>query len=166
MRLFRFTFVVLVGGMTLAMGACSSVPKIPNLISEYRIDIQQGNVISQDMVAQLKPGQTKDQVRYILGTPMLSDVFHGDRWDYVYHMKKGNSDVIESQRFSVFFADGKLLRVAGDVVAASNNPAEGGAAGESKLRTLDLGTLPAGTVLPPAEDEKGYFGRLIDKLKF
>ena len=65
--------------------ACKSVevPKVPG-VTPYRMVIQQGNFISQEMVSQLKPGMTKEQVRFILGTPLVTDIFHADRWDYVY----------------------------------------------------------------------------------
>lgn len=166
MRLSRFSLATSLGAMTFLFAGCSSAPKIPDVISEYKIDIQQGNVITQEMVAQLKPGQSKEQVRYILGSPMLADVFHSDRWDYVYRMKKGSSDIVETRRFSIFFNDGKLVRVGGDVVAASSGAADGVVQPERKSRVLDLGSLPPGTVLSPEESEKGYLDRLIDKLKF
>lgn len=168
MRLSRISFATLLVATTIVLVGCSSVPKIPNVVSEYRIDIQQGNVITQDMVSHLKPGQSKDQVRYILGSPMLVDVFHGDRWDYVYSLKKGSADTVDVRRFSVFFADGKLSRVGGDVVAASavEADADGAAPPERKSRVLDLGAVPSGAALPPEEDEKGYLDKLIDKLKF
>ena len=67
----------------LALGACQSVPMLPGL-APYHIDIQQGNVLTQDMVAKLKPGMTRHQVRFVMGTPPITDPFHEDRWDYVY----------------------------------------------------------------------------------
>ena len=97
-----------------SLAACGL--RIPG-ITPYKIDIQQGNFISQDMVAQLKPGMSKDQVRLTLGTPLLTDVFHADRWDYVY-WREAPDGKRESRRVAVFFADGKLARVDGDVVPA------------------------------------------------
>ncbi len=70
----------------------------------YRPDIQQGNFVSQEMVAQLKPGLTQDQVVFLLGTPLLTDVFHSDRWDYAFRMQKGNGEITTS-RVTVFFKD-------------------------------------------------------------
>jgi len=99
----------------LALVACSGVPRVPG-ITPYKIDIQQGNYVSQDMVAQLKPGMTREQVRFILGTPLLTDPFHADRWDYVYWREASNGKR-ESRRIAVFFADNKLERVDGDVVS-------------------------------------------------
>ncbi|MFC7299080.1 outer membrane protein assembly factor BamE [Herminiimonas aquatilis] len=70
----------------------------------YRPDIQQGNFVSQEMVAQLKPGMTQDQVVFLLGTPLLTDVFHADRWDYAFRLQKGNGEITTS-RVTVFFKD-------------------------------------------------------------
>ena len=85
-------------------------------INPFKIDVRQGNYVSQDMVAQLRPGQTKDQVRFILGTPLIVDAFHSDRWDYVYRFQPGRGPV-EQRRLIVYFQDNRLARVGGDVVA-------------------------------------------------
>jgi outer membrane protein assembly factor BamE len=87
------------------------------MLEPYRIDIQQGNFVSQEMVAQLKPGMTKEQVRFVLGTPLVNDVFHPDRWDYVYSIDKRGSPR-EQRHLAVFFEGGKLARLDGDVAAA------------------------------------------------
>jgi outer membrane protein assembly factor BamE len=84
-------------------------------INPFKIDVRQGNYVSQDMVAQLRPGQTKDQVRFILGTPLIVDAFHSDRWDYVYRFQPGRGQV-EQRRLIVYFQDNRLVRVGGDVV--------------------------------------------------
>jgi len=73
----------------------------------YRPDIQQGNFITQEMVAQLKEGMTQDQVIFLLGTPLLNDMFHADRWDYPFRMQKGNGEVTTS-RVTVFFKDHRV----------------------------------------------------------
>jgi outer membrane protein assembly factor BamE len=78
----------------------------------YRPDIQQGNFISREMVSQLKEGMTKDQVRFVLGTPLLTDVFHKDRWDYPFRMAKGNGEMTAS-RLTLTFVDDKLARIEG-----------------------------------------------------
>ncbi|MBL4584755.1 MAG: outer membrane protein assembly factor BamE [Pseudomonadales bacterium] len=82
----------------------------------YRIDIQQGNQITQEMVDQLKPGMTDKQVRFILGTPLIIDSFHTQRWDYVYSMDKPNEPV-QSKRLSVFFEDQLLHHFDADIPA-------------------------------------------------
>ena len=106
----------------LLLASCGSL-RLPE-IKPYRMEIQQGNFVSQDMVSQLKPGMTKDQVRFVLGTPLITDSFHADRWDYVFRRQMANSTELEHRRIAVFFEDGKLKRVAGDVTPA----AEAGAA--------------------------------------
>jgi len=138
----------------------------PSFINEYKIDVQQGNVLTQDMVAQLKPGQTRDQVRFILGSPLIADIFHAQRWDYVYRFRQGSTGAVESRRFSVFFdADGRLERVSGDVDVASvaelTAPVE-------RMRVVDLGVITpeaAAETAPPPE-EPGFFKRMIRKIGF
>jgi outer membrane protein assembly factor BamE len=98
--------------LPLLLAACSSV----STPQPYRIDIQQGNVVTQEMVAQLKPGLTRDQVKFILGSPLVADMFHTDRWDYVYMLQPGKGEV-QRRRLTVIFEDNKLARLAGDVVA-------------------------------------------------
>lgn len=125
------------------LAACSSTPDSPGMVQSvskafditdrlhpYRIDVRQGNMVTQEMVSQLRPGQTKDQVRFILGTPLLADVFHADRWDYVYRLQKGSGE-IQQRRLVVFFDSGKLVRVGGDVVG--EDPA---AASEASARPV------------------------------
>jgi len=94
-------------------------------LTPYRIEIQQGNYVTQEMVAQLKPGLTRDQVRFVMGTPLLSDIFHEERWDYVFVRQRANSRDVEHRRIAVFFEDGKLKRVDGDIVAAAWRKAGG-----------------------------------------
>ncbi|MBI5791003.1 MAG: outer membrane protein assembly factor BamE [Rhodocyclales bacterium] len=98
------------------LAACSSTPQITNVLSPYRIDVRQGNLVTQEMVAQLKPGLTREQVRFILGSPPLADMFHVDRWDYVYRLRPGQGEV-QQRTLTVFFQNNKLTRVTGDVVA-------------------------------------------------
>ncbi|MFJ3055717.1 outer membrane protein assembly factor BamE [Herbaspirillum sp. NPDC087042] len=81
-------------------------------LKPYRIDIQQGNFVSKEMVAQLRPGLTRDQVRFVLGTPLLTDMFHTNRWDYDFRLAKGSGEIMTSH-ISVFFKDDLLERVEG-----------------------------------------------------
>ena len=101
--------------LAVALPACSWAPRIPG-VTPYKIDVQQGNFISQEMLSQLKPGMSKEQVRLTMGTPMLTDAFHADRWDYVY-WREAPDGKRESRKLAMFFADGKLLRVEGDAAA-------------------------------------------------
>jgi outer membrane protein assembly factor BamE len=144
-----------------ALGACSWVPRP---FTEYKIDIQQGNVLTQDMVAQLKPGLSKDQVRFILGTPVLMDMFHAKRWDYVYRLQKGSTGEVEMRQFSTFFDDNdRLVRVSGDVSALQ--AADLSAKPTNRMREIDLGSVAEGTEAPPI-DEPGFFGKLMEKIGF
>jgi outer membrane protein assembly factor BamE len=102
-----------------ALGGCA-VPRIPG-ITPYKIDIQQGNSVTQEMVSLLQPGMTKEQVRLALGTPLLNDIFHGERWDYLY-WREDPRGKREQRRLTVFFEDGKLSRLDGDIVASQAPP--------------------------------------------
>ena len=106
----------------LLLAGCKSIelPSVPS-VKPYRMVIQQGNYISQEMVAQLKPGMTKEQVRYVLGTPLVSDIFHADRWDYVF-FRDAPGNKREQRNLSVIFEKDRLARVIGDLM-----PAEGSA---------------------------------------
>ena len=90
----------------------------------YRIPIQQGNVLDQDKVNQLQPGMAKRQVRHLMGSPMLVDPFHQDRWDYVYSFRPSRGDT-EVRRVALFFQHDQLDRIYGDLrpdVAATAPP--------------------------------------------
>jgi outer membrane protein assembly factor BamE len=82
------------------------------VFSPYRPDIQQGNFVSQEMLTQLKVGQTRDQVKFILGTPLLTDAFHADRWDYPFYLARGNGELTTS-RVTVYFKGDALARIDG-----------------------------------------------------
>jgi len=100
------------------------MPKVDDLpgLKAYRINIQQGNALTQDMVAKLRPGMTRSQVRFVLGTPVVQDLFHANRWDYVYMLTEGRKET-RSRRLTVIFEDDKLLRLEGDVVGRPDAPA-------------------------------------------
>jgi outer membrane protein assembly factor BamE len=107
----RIAFAV---SLVLALAGCG-VPRIPG-ITPYKPEIQQGNYVSQEAIAQVKPGMTREQVRFLLGTPLLTDIFHADRWDYVYWREAENGKR-ETRKVALFFNDGKLARIEGDVVS-------------------------------------------------
>jgi outer membrane protein assembly factor BamE len=79
----------------------------------YKIDVQQGNYVTQDVVDKVKVGQTKAEVRQILGTPLLNDVFHADRWDYYFSNGKGGKPR-DTKRFTVLFKDDKVASFEGN----------------------------------------------------
>jgi outer membrane protein assembly factor BamE len=97
----------------LLIAGCTYVP----LLTPYKMDIQQGNVVTQEMVARLERGMTRGQVRFTLGTPLVVDPFRTDRWDYVYLLMK-QGVLTEQRRIVVVFKDDKLDRIEGDVVPA------------------------------------------------
>ena len=123
------------------LAACSGAPVITNVLTPYRIDVRQGNFVTQDMVAQLKPGLSREQVRFILGSPLVADMFHADRWDYVYRYQRGWQEA-EQRILTVFFQDNKLTRVAGDVVAEDGARAE---APKPAAQVIDIPGPAAGT---------------------
>lgn len=133
--------------LALATAACSGGPRL----SPYRIDVRQGNYVSQEMVARLRPGMTKDQVRFILGTPLIADMFHADRWDYVYRFQPGFGQA-QQRRLTVLFEDNKLVSVAGDVVpAGSGQSAEAvGAAGANRAEEIAPEERSAAPAAPDA----------------
>jgi len=98
----------------LALTACKEI-RIPGV---YRIDIQQGNVITQEQLAALEPGMEKRKVRFILGTPLVTDTFNQQRWDYYYSFHRLREDRVQ-RIISVFFEDDRLSHIGGDVRAAS-----------------------------------------------
>jgi len=77
----------------------------------YRINIQQGNYLDQAAVNQVKPGMTRSQVRYLLGTPLVANLFDHSRWDYVYYFKKGHSRHVDERRVTVFFHGNKVSKI-------------------------------------------------------
>jgi outer membrane protein assembly factor BamE len=95
--------------LALALAGCSS----DKWGFPYRSSVQQGNWVTQEQVAQLKQGMTRDQVRFVLGSPTLTDVLHADRWDYVYYFKPG-SGAAEERKLTVWFKNDTLDRWEGD----------------------------------------------------
>ena len=92
----------------LLLAGCGSITDyLPGFLTPYRPDVQQGNVITSDMVDQLRPGMTRDQVKFMLGTPLLADRFHPDRWDYLYYL---NPRIGAEQRRNlvIYFKDNRL----------------------------------------------------------
>jgi len=90
-----------------------------NWITPYRIEVVQGNFVSREQVELLKPGMPKVQVRDVLGTPLLASVFHADRWDYVFTLKRQNAES-QSLKLTVFFKDDVLTRFEGDAMPSES----------------------------------------------
>ena len=80
----------------------------------YKMTVQQGNIVTEEMVDSLELGMTKRQVEFVLGTPLLTDFFHADRWDYTYTIRRGHADM-EQRDLTLFFQDDQLARIVGDM---------------------------------------------------
>jgi len=113
--------------LLLALGGCSMLPSLPSVsmadsflgvITPYRMDIVQGNVVTKEQAALVKPGMTRAQVRDILGSPMLADVFHVDRWDYIFTIRRPGTE--PQRRDVVAFFKGEQL----DRLEAPDLPSE------------------------------------------
>lgn len=103
---------------SLFLAACSSDPIVNRLPFVYRIDIQQGNVITPEMVNQLRVSMSKRQVQFILGAPMLIDPFHAERWDYVYLYNPGSDgiDPVSNKRVTLEFENDRVTRITGSLL--------------------------------------------------
>jgi outer membrane protein assembly factor BamE len=96
----------------------------------YRIDIPQGNIVTQEMVDKLKPGMNKRQVRFVMGTPLIIDTFEPERWDYLQSMEsKGHER--SQERISLYFKDDLLVSIGGDLAPSESAEAEAAAPAES-----------------------------------
>ena len=141
----------------ITLAGCSTTSSlteyVPQIVTPYRIDIQQGNFVTQDMVDKLQAGQTREQVRFILGTPLLADVFHTDRWDYVFRSAKGWNDP-EKRRLTVFFDKAtRLEKWEAIAVPAPANLAE--------TQALASGGAAVTAVAPSEEEKPGILGRMF-----
>lgn len=77
----------------------------------YRIDIQQGNLLDDDDIAQVEVGMTRSQVQFLLGTPMVADSFHRDRWDYAYYFRRGRSESVQQRWVAVHFENDRVAKI-------------------------------------------------------
>jgi outer membrane protein assembly factor BamE len=150
------------------LAGCQYVPMLPG-ISPYRIDIQQGNYVTQDMIDKVKPGMTKAQVRFALGTPLVVDLFHSDRWDYVYVLQK-RGQLIERRRIVVVFQDDKLVRIDGTAAPASPGTTAGGeslvtGAAATPAPAKDAPSAPPAAVTGTVSDPAGTSGTGLPGLK-
>lgn len=107
----------LLAGALLLLGGCSSLreklpdmPSVGGLVTPYKIDVQQGNVVTREQAQALKPGMARAQVRDILGSPLLTSVFHADRWDYVFTLRR-QGQPLQERKLTVFFKGEVLERI-------------------------------------------------------
>jgi outer membrane protein assembly factor BamE len=145
----RAARIALVAALGAAVAACGSFDRttrgIASLVTPYKVEIVQGNFVSREQVAALKQGMSRLQVRDVLGTPLLTDAFHADRWDYVFTIRRQGVQPQE-RRFAVFFKGDALDHWQGD-----DMPSEA-----DFVATLD--TKRKGAAIPPLEASE-------DKLK-
>ncbi len=123
---------------------------LANLPFVYKMTVQQGNIVTEEMVDRLEPGMTKRQARYLLGTPLLTDMFHSDRWDYTYTIRRGHQSM-ETKRLTLYFTEDALVRIGGDL---QPNPAR---AAERQPDAVIVS-------VPDWEDRRGLFKRVLDRV--
>lgn len=143
---FPLFFVLL---LALAAGCARNVDGTWKAPLVYRIDIQQGNVVDQKMLDRLKPGMDKNQVKYVMGSPLIQDPFHSNRWDYVYIMEPGQGERTQ-RRITLYFEDEKLAYIDGNVTVA-DRPAT-----EEELPRSDRSVA-----VPLAPQKEGFFDHLF-----
>ncbi len=113
----RLGRILLASAAAAALAGCGSLDgasrRVANAITPYKIDIVQGNFVSREQVQALQPGMSRQQVRETLGTPLMTSVFHADRWEYVFTIKRPSAEM-ESRKLTVFFHGDTLARYEGD----------------------------------------------------
>ena len=131
-RLLKAALYLIIGASLLVLNGC---------VRSYRVEIQQGNVISAEQIEKITPGTSRNEVRFILGTPLIEDPFHAERWDYFYSLDPAKGELITKYRLSVWFENGQVLRT---VVEGAGLP---------------------GAIEPDLEeDSPGFFSQLWDKV--
>lgn len=130
--LLKAALYLIIGASLLVLNGC---------VRSYRVEIQQGNVISAEQIEKITPGTSRNEVRFILGTPLIEDPFHAERWDYFYSLDPAKGELVTKYRLSVWFENGQVLRT---VVEGAGLP---------------------GAIEPDLEeDSPGFFSRLWDKV--
>jgi len=147
----RMRTTLFAAGLALLMAGCTWFPSL----GVYKLDINQGNYITQDQVDRLKVGQTRQQARLALGTPLVADAFHANRWDYVYEFNR-QGRTLERRRFTVYFVDDKVARWEGDEMPPP--PAQVARAGGGDA-VLDKSLTSA-----PRTREENWLSELLRKL--
>jgi len=143
--------------VALLLSSCSWVPDLSDvgLPRVHKVDVPQGNVVEQSQINQLRPGMNKQQVRFLMGTPMLDDSFHANRWDYLYRFKPGYGEVINKQATLYFNANEQLVNIQG-----TYRPGE---KAENTHNTTEIVVVPLSDYeAGESEEEKGYWRRFVD----
>ncbi|WP_266277535.1 outer membrane protein assembly factor BamE [Methylophaga sp. OBS3] len=136
--------------MILVLSGCSK-DKIPGV---YRIDIQQGNEVTQEMLAKLEPGMTKSQVNFVMGTPLIIDTFHPNRWDYLYSYQPGNGDR-QQRRITLYFDNEEKL----DYIDGNTRTVE-------RIELAEEDRTETNIVVPLTERKTSFFGGLLNMIGF
>jgi len=130
--LLKAALYLIIGASLLVLNGC---------VRTYRVEIQQGNVISAEQIEKITPGTSRNEVRFILGTPLIEDPFHAERWDYFYSLNPAKGEMVTKYRLSVWFENDQVLQ------------------------TVVEGTGLPGAIEPDLEeDSPGFFSRLWDKV--
>jgi outer membrane protein assembly factor BamE len=161
----RQSRLVLAAAAALALLAgCGSVDSvthgITNSFTPYKVEVVQGNFVSKEQVEALQPGMSRDQVRGVLGTPLVTSLFHADRWDYVFTLKRQGVPA-QQRRLTVYFSGDAMQRAEGDTmpseaefVATLDRRKTGKVpnleATEAQLRTFDGKTAASAPAAAPA----------------
>jgi outer membrane protein assembly factor BamE len=170
----------LIAAATVAvLAGCSTydsvTQRIAQSITPYRITVVQGNFVSAEAAAQMQVGMSRDQVRQLLGTPLLADMFHADRWDYVFYFKRGNTSVVQQRDFVVNFAGERVASWSGGQDLPSNlellaeidgdkrgKKAFAAAAAAASAPVAASGTAAAAATATPPADAAAAAGQSMD----
>ena len=134
----RLSALVLISLLLTACAGPDGERRFRLLPGVHRFPIQQGNIVTQDMIDQLQPGMTRAQVRYVLGTPLIADTFDQSRWDYLYTLRQPSGKRLR-EHVTIHFDDDRLVGISGDYLPA-------GAA------------VPSGAEPPPASEAEADNG--------
>lgn len=119
----RQSRLVLAAAALALLAGCGSLsgtaPRVLDAITPYKVEVVQGNFVSREQVEALQKGMTTDQVRQVLGTPLVTSLFHGERWDYVFTLKRQGL-APQQRRLTVWFANGMMDRVEGDTMPSES----------------------------------------------
>jgi outer membrane protein assembly factor BamE len=142
--------IVLISLAVALLSACGFVG-FPGV---YKINVEQGNIVTPEMAAQLKPGMTRRQVKFILGTPLIQDTFDQNRWDYLYSKRNGTK-ILSEALLTVQFDGDQLVNVTGDLAPSgwgtevNSSPEEPNSAAQPSEQTT-LPEPPPGIPVPPS----------------
>lgn len=136
----------------------------------YKIDIQQGNVITQDMIDQLRPGMTRSQVRFIMGNPLITDTFHDNRWDYFYSIQAGGGPRQQERVSLTFDRSDKLVGLSGNFLPGVSRDDAIHGSGNTVVTTSQKPVQPTPTAVQPAvstpvADKPAASGSLLERLQ-